>query len=155
MAGHTGGAGATGGCPCGAVRYATTASPDRASLCHCRMCQKAGGAPFMAFFSVPAASLTWTVGQPAAFASSSVATRGFCLDCGTPLTYQREPRSISITTGSLDDPSRAVPTERLGQESVLAWSEQVGALPIRSVAAWMESIGSPAIVNQQYPDHDS
>ena len=32
----------TGGCQCGAVRYALYAAPDRAGICHCRMCQKYG-----------------------------------------------------------------------------------------------------------------
>ena len=39
----------TGGCQCGGVRYVLTARPTGSSICHCRMCQKAGGAPFMAF----------------------------------------------------------------------------------------------------------
>ena len=35
---------ATGGCQCGAVRYALYAMPE-GSVCHCRMCQKAVGGP--------------------------------------------------------------------------------------------------------------
>jgi hypothetical protein len=31
----------SGGCQCGAVRYALYAEPEGASVCHCRMCQKA------------------------------------------------------------------------------------------------------------------
>ncbi len=36
----------TGGCQCGAVRFALSAPPAKISICHCRMCQKASGAPF-------------------------------------------------------------------------------------------------------------
>ena len=36
----------TGGCQCGAIRFALSAPPTKVSICHCRMCQKASGAPF-------------------------------------------------------------------------------------------------------------
>jgi hypothetical protein len=42
----------TGGCQCGAVRYALTAMPEGAHFCHCRMCQKAVGGPFAALVPV-------------------------------------------------------------------------------------------------------
>jgi hypothetical protein len=37
-----------GGCQCGEVRYRAEGPRDRASVCYCRMCQKASGGPFMA-----------------------------------------------------------------------------------------------------------
>ena len=43
----------SGGCQCGAVRYALYAEPAAADICHCRMCQKAMGNLFMATASVP------------------------------------------------------------------------------------------------------
>lgn len=36
----------TGGCQCGAVRYEISGGLGRASICHCRMCQKALGNAF-------------------------------------------------------------------------------------------------------------
>jgi hypothetical protein len=95
----------TGGCQCGAVRYALTAQPSDSSVCHCRMCQKAVGGPFAALAAVSRANLTWTSGQPARFASSSLATRGFCAACGTPLTYEGvNAEKIDVTICSLDNP---------------------------------------------------
>ena len=54
----------TGGCQCGAVRYRLTAWPTGENVCHCRMCQKASGGPFMAFAGVPGADLVGPAGRP-------------------------------------------------------------------------------------------
>ena len=73
----------TGGCQCGAVRFAVSAAPNRVSICHCRMCQKASGAPFASFADIDKNDFTWTKGTPAAFQSSTIAMRDFCSACGT------------------------------------------------------------------------
>ena len=79
----------TGGCQCGAIRFALSAPPVKVSICHCRMCQKASGAPFASFADIERTDFTWTRGQPAAFRSSSIAMRDFCKECGTPLSFRR------------------------------------------------------------------
>ena len=61
----------TGGCQCGRVRYATSVVPDDVSVCHCRMCQKAVGGPFIALALVHPDQITWTRGKPASFRSST------------------------------------------------------------------------------------
>ena len=73
-------AGLTGGCQCGAVRYRLEGEPTGANICHCRMCQKAGGAPFMAFGSLRMSEFVVTRGVISTFASSDIAERGFCAD---------------------------------------------------------------------------
>ena len=45
--------GRSGGCQCGAVRYHFTGALGRASICHCRMCQKAFGSFGAPLVSVP------------------------------------------------------------------------------------------------------
>jgi hypothetical protein len=82
----------TGGCQCGAVRYALFAKPERTGICYCRMCQKAVGGPFFAWAAVDEDDIAWTHGAPAQFASSSAADRGFCARCGTPLTFRYRKR---------------------------------------------------------------
>ena len=90
----------TGGCQCGAVRYAIYAAPERAGICHCRMCQKAVGGPFKAWANVRLQEFAWTRGAPTTFHSSSAAERGFCSHCGTPLyfNYAKRPGAISVKT---------------------------------------------------------
>src|SRR4030081_2484547 len=112
----------TGGCQCGAVRFALSAPPNKVSICHCRMCQKAAGAPFASFADIERGDFAWTRGQPAAFRSSSIAMRDFCGDCGTPLSFRRidGPR-IEIMTGAFARPDRLVPTQQFGTEARLGW----------------------------------
>src|SRR5260370_37203268 len=110
----------TGGCQCGAIRFALSAPPVKVSICHCRMCQKASGAPFASFADIDRADFTWTRGKPAAFRSSSIAERDYCADCGTPLSFHRidGPRTESMT-GAFDPPDRVAPTQQFGTESRL------------------------------------
>ena len=119
----------TGGCQCGAVRYALYGEPD-ADICHCRMCQKAVGNLFMAVAGVPLQHFAWTRGAPAIYRSSSAAERGFCRDCGTPLTFRYIAKdSINVTLGSLDEPARAKPTKQHGIESRVPWWRELFDLP--------------------------
>ncbi|MDB5447359.1 MAG: glutathione-dependent formaldehyde-activating, partial [Phenylobacterium sp.] len=60
----------TGGCQCGAVRFRVDGELGRASLCHCRMCQKAFAAPFGALVTVAQHQLVWTRGARQRFQSS-------------------------------------------------------------------------------------
>src|SRR5215210_7150175 len=89
----------TGGCQCGAVRYALLSEPTGASICHCRMCQKAFGSYFAPFAGVPPKDLEWVRGMLASYRSSEMVERGFCRDCGTPLTFRyldRDRISVSL-----------------------------------------------------------
>ena len=122
----------TGGCQCGAVRYALDAEPD-VGICHCRMCQKATGGLFLASAGVPLAQFAWTKGEPAVFQSSSVAERGFCRECGTPLFFRYLAKDkIDVTIGSLDDPAAAKPTSQVGVESRVPWWRELFELPGRT-----------------------
>ena len=143
----------SGGCQCGAVRYALTVAPTNLSICHCRMCQKASGGPFMAFGSVPLDRIEWTR-VPKTFRSSSFAERGFCEACGTPLTYQADGGWIAITLGSLDDPSVVAPRRQFGLEGRLPWTQNLDALPGETTQQWMARLGQTPFTNYQHPDHD-
>jgi hypothetical protein len=144
-----------GGCQCGAVRYRLTAVPNGASVCHCRMCQKAGGAPFMVFTGVKNENLVVTRGAPTKFSSSEIAERGFCAACGTPLTYQMKgSKRISVTIGSLDDPAAFRPDQQLGIEARLPWLASIGALPERTTGDWLASAKIDDVGNHQHPDRE-
>jgi hypothetical protein len=144
----------TGGCQCGAVRYALFETPE-STVCHCRMCQKAVGGPFAAFSKVTIACFAWTRGEPASFRSSSAAERHFCAACGTPLTYRLigGPR-IEIMTGTFDRPDRVVPTRQYGTESRLGWVVGIANLPSQTTQQNYGPEKMATITSHQHPDHD-
>ena len=142
-----------GGCQCGALRYEWVKPLTHSSVCYCRMCQKASGQPFMALAGGKAAYLRFTRGTLATFASSSFAERGFCRDCGTPLTYAMTGSgNISTTINSLDDPEAAPPTIQYGVESKVSWVDGVCALPAERTDQWMSAEQAAELVNRQHPD---
>jgi hypothetical protein len=114
---------ATGGCQCGAVRYALYAPLEKSHVCHCRMCQRAVGGLFAALVGNPPEHFAWTHGTPAYFDSSSLARRGFCSACGTPLSfkYHTPTARMYVTIGSLDRPESAPIEKQFGIESRLPW----------------------------------
>jgi hypothetical protein len=145
----------TGGCQCGAVRFGVTTVPNRVSICHCRMCQKATGAPFAALADINRTDFAWTKGQPAFFRSSSIAERGFCAACGTPLSFGRiDGDRIEIMTGSFDRPDRIVPTRQFGSESRLGWVVGISNLPSQTTQQNYGPEKMATIVSHQHPDHD-
>jgi len=145
----------TGGCQCGAIRYSLFAPPVKVSLCHCRMCQKASGAPFASLADIERSDFAWTRGTPAAFRSSSIAERDFCAACGTPLSFRRiEGGSIEIMTGTFDQPDRVIPTRQYGTESRLGWVVGIANLPSQTTLQNYGPEKLDGIVNYQHPDHD-
>jgi hypothetical protein len=87
------------------------------------MCQRAVGGAFILLAGAPKSDFEWTKGAPKFFASSNLAQRGFCGDCGTPLSfaYDRPDARIYVTIGSLDNPEAAPIAQHYGVESKWAW----------------------------------
>jgi len=140
----------SGGCQCGAVRFRVEGQPGRASICHCRMCQKAFAGPFGALVTVKIVDLTWTRGAPTHFQSSDQVKRGFCAVCGTPLTFDYSDAVIDLAVFAFDDPSAVEPVVQLAKDSRAPWIDHVADLPVRP------SPGPPSeITSRQHPDHDT
>lgn len=137
-----------GGCQCGRVRYSVGIDGDEAYLCHCRMCQRASGNFALAFRNVKKADVNWER-EPDRYASSPIASRGFCSACGTPLTFEfRDSDTMDLTIGSFDDPARFVPDGHYGIESRLPhWRDTDGLPGYRTdqnapiVERWMNAVG--------------
>lgn len=146
----------TGGCQCGAVRFASYTKPGRISVCHCRMCQKAVAGPFASFVEIPHGDFAWTRGTPATFRSSSMAERDFCAACGTPLSYRKiDGTAIELLTGAFDRPDHVIPTYQIGVESKLAWISHLHNLPGKTSSEAAGSAEAGSIVSYQHPDHNT
>lgn len=94
---------------CGAVSFvARGIKPEVASVCHCEMCQRWSGGPWVAIFvqeidCADDSALTW-------FQSSDIAKRAFCGRCGSSLFWRLTAEGkyqgvTSVTLGALDDRS--------------------------------------------------
>ncbi len=145
----------TGGCQCGGVRFRVEGALGDASVCHCRMCQKAAGNFYLPLVSVRQAKLIWTRGEPKRFQSSNAASRGFCGDCGTPLTYEA-PDGVALTIAAFDRPEGIVPTIQWGIEAKLPYVDQIPQLPGEDTMADQDAVSFLAhLVSYQHPDHDT
>ncbi len=153
----------TGGCQCGAVRYELLQKPDGAHICHCRMCQKAFGNFFAALAGVPRDKFRVTRGTVSNFKSSADVQRGFCRECGTPLTFDdlTEDR-ISVSIGSMDQHGDFQPEVQYGLETREPWFNALTTLPAyvsgegaEGVTPFAARLSGFAATNRQHPDHDT
>jgi hypothetical protein len=146
----------TGGCQCGAVRFRVDGPLGRPSICHCRMCQKAFGAFYGALVSVRCEHLTWTRGERRRFQSSNLVQRGFCGDCGTPLTFEWSAEAIDLAIAVFDDPAPLKPVVQLALEDAVPWALELCALPLRPPEEREADARRKAqIVSCQHPDRDT
>lgn len=120
-----------GGCFCGAVRYEAVGTPYHLTNCHCSICRRTAGAPFVTWFSVSRPGFRFVHGAPSRFSSSAKGTRSFCSLCGTQLAFEHDdlPHEIDVTTCSLDDPERLPPEDHTRTSSRLAWIKLADGLP--------------------------
>lgn len=147
---------ASGGCQCGAVRFRVAGALGRASIRHCRMCQKATGGLFAALVSVRREQVRWTRGEPARFRSSNHVSRGFCSACGTPLTYEEPGETMALTIGAFDRPDLIQPSLQYGIEAKLACVDGLAALPGMTTLEDLDEAGFLADIRSfQHPDRDT
>ena len=145
----------TGGCQCGAVRYRITAAFENPHICHCRMCQKAFGNFFAALVGTRKSGLEWTKGQPSFFRSSEIVQRGFCRDCGTPLSFAYDnSERIAISIGSLDHPEAVRPARQYGIEGMHPAFTGLHPLPGTRTEDDIPPEDMKLLKSRQHPDRD-
>jgi len=137
------------------VRFRIEGELGEASICHCRMCQKATGGMFGPYVAAPFDAVAWTRGQPSYFQSSNKVRRGFCRDCGTPLTFEYGQGHISFALGAMDQPPVLQLTEQLASPDRIADFAALARLPEHPVDEPRAAAHLASIVSYQHPDHDT
>jgi hypothetical protein len=99
---------ARGRCVCGATNVTAKTVSRSVGACHCGLCRKWAGGPFMA---VDCGTEVTFTGEDAisVFDSSEWAERGFCNKCGTHLFYRlKQNRQYFMPAGLFEDDSHFV-----------------------------------------------
>ena len=120
----------SGGCLCGQVRYQIDEAPLGARICHCRLCQKAQGAPFLSQASFPRRAVK-IEGKTATHQSSQRLIRHFCPSCGTRLFIEPidSPERLGVSLATLDEPNAIWPEMHIWSSARLDWVRFDDGLP--------------------------
>ncbi len=124
----------TGGCTCGAIRFAIEGEPLLSNQCQCRDCQRMSGTGHGSYLSFQRKGVTHN-GQAKLWDSigdsGNVKTRAFCPTCGSPvyITFSAMPDIFTVHAASLDDPSRFKPQMVMYGVRGHAWDHLDPSLP--------------------------
>jgi len=94
----------TGHCLCGAVGFTAGGIETHHHACHCEMCRRWSGGPYMA---AKAKTMRFVGGEHlSTYASSDWAERAFCAKCGSNIYYRlRRGGDYFVSVGTFDDPT--------------------------------------------------
>lgn len=101
--------------------------------------------PLSVWVGFPPERISFTRGKPAIHSSSEGVLRGYCQDCGTTLTYGRDPEFdtdsplLYVSACSLDNPESFPPTEVIWYEQRPSWFELSGNVPVHDTISPVHS----------------
>ena len=97
-----------GRCLCGKVRITAKEAGHDVGACHCTMCRRWGGGPFMEINCGADVDIDGQ-GHVSVFDSSDWAERGFCRHCGSHLFYRlKESGQHMVSVGLFEDDASLV-----------------------------------------------
>ena len=147
----------TGGCACGAVRYAIGAVPRAFYLCHCTECQRQSSSAFGECLRCDPASVT-VAGEMKTVRRSSesgaVRLGDFCPQCGVRLFHRSDgdPDRLNVKAGTLDDTTWLIPAGHIWTgskqpfvkigEDELAYPKQPGDKSVAIYARWAQMLAA-------------
>jgi len=113
----------SGHCLCRSVRFHVSGPVIRAGHCHCESCRRATSSPVTTFFSVARKDVVFDGDTLRHYASSPGVSRGFCIACGSPMSYEtaERPDDIDLYVGALEDASGVEVTRHWFWSERVAW----------------------------------
>ncbi|WP_203423637.1 GFA family protein [Sinorhizobium sp. BG8] len=123
----------TGRCLCKSLRVELSGPVIRAGHCHCESCRRATSSPVTTFLSAARSDVVLTGETLRHFASSPGVRRGFCGNCGSPMTYETEerPGEIDLYVAALDDASGVTISQHWYWNERVSWLHCQDDLPKR------------------------
>lgn len=121
-----------GSCLCGTLRYEIDGPFTLMINCHCSMCRKHHGAPFVTFAAAPIESFRWLNGENAVddYASSPNGTRSFCKGCGSVAPLLMTEAGLAVVfAGELDADPGIRPQAHMFVGSKAPWHTITDCLP--------------------------
>jgi hypothetical protein len=116
----------TGGCLCGACRYALHAAPYFVYVCHCTDCQRQSGSAYGMSMPAPKDAFSLTLGEPSRFErtlpSGARSVVRFCGTCGSRVFAEGLASVVVIRPGTLDDRSWVRPVSQSFVRSAMPWA---------------------------------
>ncbi|SJZ55511.1 GFA family protein [Consotaella salsifontis] len=110
----------TGKCLCGAVRFEAVVEKLEVGACHCGICRRWAGGPFMAVGA--SAAVLSGIDDLGIFQSSEWGERGFCRECGSSLFWRsRDESHYALSVNALQDASDATFSTEIFIDSKPAW----------------------------------
>lgn len=121
----------TGRCLCGRLQFELRGRRLWVAHCHCQSCRRNTGSAMATFVGYNKEQLTYTRGERKFYQSSPGVQRGFCADCGTPMTYEADrcPDEVHLYISTIDNPEAFRPQLHVFVGERIPWLELEDDLP--------------------------
>jgi hypothetical protein len=114
-----------GSCLCEGIQYQYDGEITELAVCHCNMCKRAQGTPFVTNAPISFSAFKILTGSELlkSYYSSANKKRVFCSNCGSPIFSQRNdmPETIRLRVGTVTEGTIPRPSYQIYCESISAW----------------------------------